>query len=514
MEDIINKFNSPPFLFIGSGITRRYLNLPNWEGLLQHFTQIVSKDEFLYSSYVNRANKMECEAGILPKVAELLQVDFDAKWYMDSNIRNLSSSNLELVRNGLSPFKAEIAEYIKRTSKINTDYSEEINFLSKISEKSISGVITTNYDTFLEEHFRGFTTYVGQKQLIFSPIQGVAEIYKIHGSVDEPKSIIINEEDYIEFNNRSSYLAAKLMTIFMEYPIIFMGYSISDTNIQRIIKSIVDCLDISQLKMLENRFVFIEYVKDMVNYEISSHTIVIDGIPLTMKKIRLDDYMILYKALEGKKTKLPVKLLRRFKQELYQYTITNRPTSNLRVASLDDARVTDEELVMAIGKVSDIGLKGLSGIDSNEWYRNVILNDLDFSEDDLLCYALPKLLRQNSGKLPIYKYLSKAIQSYPEYDNMKEQTFEDMISNSIRKNRKCLGDYTSVKQIWNQEKNSLERATRLISHLKEEQINIDELYSVLLEIFEENINVLQDDKNAKTHIRRLIRIYDYLRYSK
>lgn len=360
MEDIINKFNSPPFLFIGSGITRRYLNLPNWEGLLQHFTQIVSKDEFLYSSYVNRANKMECEAGILPKVAELLQVDFDAKWYMDSNIRNLSSSNLELVRNGLSPFKAEIAEYIKRTSKINTDYSEEINFLSKISEKSISGVITTNYDTFLEEHFRGFTTYVGQKQLIFSPIQGVAEIYKIHGSVDEPKSIIINEEDYIEFNNRSSYLAAKLMTIFMEYPIIFMGYSISDTNIQRIIKSIVDCLDISQLKMLENRFVFIEYVKDMVNYEISSHTIVIDGIPLTMKKIRLDDYMILYKALEGKKTKLPVKLLRRFKQELYQYTITNRLTSNLRVASLDDARVTDEELVMAIGKVSDIGLKGLS----------------------------------------------------------------------------------------------------------------------------------------------------------
>lgn len=139
---------------------------------------------------------------------------------------------------------------------------------------------------------------------------------------------------------------------------------------------------------------------------------------------------------------------------------------------------------------------------------------MDFSEDDLLRYALPKLLRQNSGKLPIYKYLSKAIQSYPEYDNMKEQTFEDMISNSIRKNRKCLGDYTSVKQIWNQEKNSLERATRLISHLKEEQINIDELYSVLLEIFEENINVLQDDKNAKAHIRRLIRIYDYLRYSK
>lgn len=49
------------------------------------------------------------------------------------------------------------------------------------------------------------------------------------------------------------------MTIFMEYPIIFMGYSISDTNIQKIIKSIIDCLDVQQLKMLEDRFVFVEY---------------------------------------------------------------------------------------------------------------------------------------------------------------------------------------------------------------------------------------------------------------
>lgn len=515
IENIVNNFNSPPFLFIGSGITRRYLNLPDWEGLLKYFANTINKDGFLYSSYTNRVKTIECKAGNLPKVAELLQADFDSKWFSDPSIRTLDSMGLELVRNGLSPFKAEIAEYIKRSSIINTSYNEEINFLSSISENSISGVITTNYDTFLEDHFRGFTRYIGQNQLIFSAIQGIAEIYKIHGSVDAPESIIINEEDYIEFNNRSSYLAAKLMTIFMEYPIIFMGYSISDTNIQRIIKSIVDCLDISQLKVLEDRFIFIEYVKDMVDYEISSHSIVIDGHPLTMRKIRLDDYMILYKALQGKKSKLPVKLLRRFKQELYNYTLTNVPTSNLRVVALDDTRIADEELVMAIGKVSDLGLKGLSGIDSNEWYRNIILNDLDFSEDDLLEYALPKLLRQNSGRLPVNKYLSKATKEYPECKKLIEnQNFEDIISNSIRNNRKCLGSYCSVKQIWNQEKYSLEKATRLISHLTEEQMDIEELHSVLLEIFEENVNVLQDSGAAKTHIRRLIRIYDYLKYGK
>lgn len=68
-----------------------------------------------------------------------------------------------------------------------------------ISEKNIAGVITTNYDTFLEDNFQGFTKFVGQSQLIFSAIQGIAEIYKIHGSVEYPDSIIINERDYSDF---------------------------------------------------------------------------------------------------------------------------------------------------------------------------------------------------------------------------------------------------------------------------------------------------------------------------
>ena len=87
---------------------------------------------------------------------------------------------------------------------------------------------------------------------------------------------------------------------------------------------------------------------------------------------------------------------------------------SLRVAALDDIRVSDEELVLAIGKVSDLGLKGLSGIDSNEWYRNIVINDLEFTADELLEHAFPKLLKQNSGKLPVNKYLSHATIDLPE----------------------------------------------------------------------------------------------------
>lgn len=517
IEDVISRFNTTPFLFIGSGITRRYLNLPDWKALLEHFAKVIDNDDFIYSAYENKAKALDCKAGILPKIAELIQLDYDERWYRDKSIRTVNEEVLEQIKNiGLSPFKAEIASYIRQSSVINSDYLDEIEKLTRISEKSISGVITTNYDSFLEEHFLGFTKYVGQTQLIFSAIQGIAEIYKIHGSIENPDSIVINEADYMKFDENSAYLAAKLMTIFMEYPIIFMGYSISDSNVQNIIKSIVNCLDEEQIKMLEDRFVFIEYKNGMVGVEVSPYTIMVDNKPLGMRKISLGNFMPLYQAMENKKAKLPVKILRRFKQELYNYTITNMPTASLRVAALDDTRVSDEELVLAIGKVSDLGLKGLSGIDSNEWYRNIVINDLEFTADELLEHAFPKVLKQNSGKLPVNKYLADATKEFPECNELAEkQKFDTIISPSIKKNRNCLGDYTSVGQIWRQEKKSLERATRLISHLEESQIVVSELENVLKELFEEDVNILQNvSAPIRTHIRRLIMIYDYLKWGK
>lgn len=515
IEEIIGRFNTTPFLFVGSGMTRRYLDLPDWKGLLTHFARIIRDDEFVYDAYENQAKGMDCKAGIMPKVAELIQKDFDQLWFMDPTIRTVGNEELELIHNGLSPFKAELASFIKQKTIINSMYQNEIEKLSAISEKSIAGVITTNYDSFLEDYFKGFTKYVGQSQLIFSAIQGVAEIYKIHGSVESPDSIVINEDDYVRFQEKGAYLAAKLMTIFMEYPIIFMGYSISDANIQNIIKSIVNCLDAEQVKKLEDRFIFIDYKEGMNGAEVTPYTIMIDDKPLMMRKISLSNFMLLYDALENKKAKLPVRILRRFKQELYEYTITNTPTQNLRVASIDDTRVADEELVLAIGKASEIGLKGLSGLESNEWYRDIILGDLEFSADDLLEFAYPKLARQNSGKMPANKYLVNATKDFPEIkESMKKQDFDSIISRSIKDGRKYLGSYTSVKQIWENEKVNVEKATRLIAHLTEEQINVEELESVLKELFEEDVNVLQNESRAGTNIRRLIRIYDYLKWGK
>ncbi len=516
VKDVVNEFNTIPFLFVGSGISRRYLGLPDWRGLLEHFAHEIKDEEFIFNAYEAKAKDYPCEYGELPKVAELIQKDYDQKWFVDDSIRHAGPDGLQMIKSGVSPFKVEIAAYLGKTAEVQKKYSEEIQILHLASEKCIAGVITTNYDTFLEDHLSDFTKYVGQSQLIFAPIQGIAEIYKIHGSIEQPDSIIITEQDYQGFDQNSSYLIAKLMTLFMEFPMIFIGYSISDPNVQKIITGMVKCLDDEQLDILQNRFIFVEYQKDHFGADVSPYTIMVEGRPLNLKKIVMDDFGLLYGELKAKQSKLSVRLLRRFKQELYDFTITNEPTGNLRVAALEDQRVTDDELVLAIGTAQTLGLHGLSGISGNEWYRNVVMDDLKFSNEQLLQYALPDIVKQFTRRIPIHKYLVGVSEIPTEAQKIADDTnFESIISSSIKKNRRQLKGYTSIAQIWNTEKQDRKKAYRLMSYLTEDQIDINELEKILKGAFEDSYDVLDNAvQEEKTNLRRLIRIYDYLKWGK
>ena len=181
-----------------------------------------------------------------------------------------------------------------------------------------------------------------------------------------------------------------------------------------------------------------------------------------------------------------------------------------------NARVDDEDFVLAIGRASALGLKGLSGLDGSEWYRNIVLGDLNFSSDELLHYAFPKLLKQNSNKLPVNKLLQNAKEKHPLAEQIADTfTFEEIISKTIKNQRHTAKDFHSVLEIWNKKDESLEKRTRLIAYLTEDQIDVGELEAVLRELFSKNKNILQEETPAvKTNIRRLIMIYDYLKWGK
>ncbi|MCD8294097.1 MAG: SIR2 family protein [Clostridia bacterium] len=351
IRDVISRFETTPFLFVGSGLTRRYLGLPNWEGLLDHFAHEVKNSRHSLLEYkISTGLSLNSDPDVmLPKVAELIEHDYNLKWIRNPGIRHI---NGEALSSKDSPFRYELAQYIMSISKVNENYADEIKLLRKVSEKSISGYITTNYDMFLENLLPGYKCYIGQKDILFEPVQGIAEIYKIHGSIARPESIVITETDYDEFNRKKGYLSAKLLTIFVEYPIIFIGYSMSDKDIDNIIKWIVGSLDRDQVQVFQERFIFINYDEDAAEPRVETFFYPLKGNHeyVTMTAITLADFSLLYRELGCKERKLPVRLLRRFKSELYDFVVDKDSAAKSKVAMPDDRHISEDDLILKIAR--------------------------------------------------------------------------------------------------------------------------------------------------------------------
>lgn len=257
--EILSKVNALPTLFVGSGLSRRYLGLPSWNGLLEMFASYLDKP---FGYYMSEA-KLETDGNeemLFPVVASKIEKDFNQMWFQRQEFAEQRKEYDNEIKQGTSALKIAMADYFKKnSSNLLDNYSSEIEKLQKIGNKHISSIITTNYDLFFENCFgSNFQTYVGQNELLFSQLLEMAEIYKIHGCCMKPSSIVINERDYNNFIEKSAYLSAKLLTIFLENPIIFIGYSLNDTNVRRILSSIAECLEKEQLEKLTDRLLFVE----------------------------------------------------------------------------------------------------------------------------------------------------------------------------------------------------------------------------------------------------------------
>ena len=513
LQEVVARFNTTPFLFAGSGITRRYYGLPDWVGLLTHFAEKVKNDQFAFRYYESKVSELE-DSDKLPTIASYIEKDFNEAWFNNlPGIRSESENVQRSIAEGVSPFKAEIAEYINSISVVKNEYQEEVKKLQNIAKNNISGVITTNYDCFFEILFDGYKTFIGQDELVFSQLQGVAEIYKIHGSVRSPLSIVINKNDYHTFREKGKYLAAKLMTIFMEYPIVFIGYSISDSDIQEILGDVVECLPPEKVNSLQKRFIFIDYQNDTNDCEVSSHSLVINGKLIEMTKIILSDFGILYDALSAKKAALPVKLLRRFKDELYSFALTQQPGPTMQVAALDDGRIDENMLALSIGLAST-GVYGLArAVNSEQWYRNIILHDSMYSCDKLLEYVYPELAKQNSWKLPVWYYIANSDYKSSLAESKAPHSYNDIVSeDSIKRNRTAIAGRTAM-EIWTQEKTNVFKAIRLLGFLPEDKIDVEQYQQILETIFKENANILSSSNTSdRSSLKRMIRIYDFLLY--
>ena len=510
-EDVVKSFNTCPYLFIGSGLTRRYLGLPDWSGLLEHFCSRLSSDEFAYAALRQQG---ENDFG---KMGDILEERFNDRWFEDKSFRTDSEFVSGFVKKEVSPFKAEIAEYISSFAEPVDGFSEEIKVLSEICNKNISGIITTNYDSFLENNVApDYKIYVGQEELIFSSIQSIGEIFKIHGSVTKPESIILTGKDYLRFDRKCAYLAAKLMTVFVEYPIIFIGYSISDDNIRKILAAIVDGLSSSQIAQLTNRFIFIRWVPELGNeIKISEHSKDIGGTMVPMTLVETASFLRIFQALRGKRNGYPIRFLRYMKDAVCEYVMTAEPTKNMLVMPYTP-NIPEHELILYVGADKEYKRQGLVGVDLEQWYKEIMFDGtIKYNADDILEYGYPIVAkRATKSLLPVFKFLSRAKKLHK---NVKViANYDDLLNNDIIKQRAKVCNKNGVDDIVKDSGLDDNNKARYIAALTKDKIKIEELESFIKNLFMKYPNALStcfENKNLSTNLRRIIRIYDFLKYS-
>ncbi len=511
LKGIFQKAHAGPFLFVGSGFSRRYLGLEDWNGLLSKFAEGLKPFEY----YLSIAN------GELPKVARLMSEDFNEYWWASETYEVSRRKNQAKIRNQSSALRVEICEYLKSTSSVNFKESEYSQELALISQLNVDGIITTNWDLLLEELFPDYKVYVGQQELLFSNPQAIGEIYKIHGCCSRSKSLVLTDEDYLDFNNKNAYLAAKLITIFVEHPVLFIGYSVSDENIASLLLSISKCIGENASDQLKNNLIFVQRLKTGEKEGVSETFLTVEGVRIPIIVVKSNSFSEVYEAINETKRKIPARVLRYCKEQLYEIVKAQKPEEKICVVDIDQVEnKNDIEFIVGVGvakqqeEQQEVGKYGYQGIQAIDLFTDLLINNGNYDAAKIIESTIPNIGKQSSY-IPVYKYLSEiGINSEQKYTesglelskwlNRNEDAFYAKAhARSFVKNHK---DRTSKEII---EVCTPENAAIFLSFLKPDKFDTESIRQFLYENIEKF-----DSKvcSGSSYFRKLTCYYDRIVY--
>lgn len=516
-KDSLVKSDRPPFLFIGSGLSIRYCSIPTWMNLLSGFVEKnrdCFKFEFGYYS-------SKCSNNPL-KIASQLAKEFHEYWwqtekYSDSRHKHQYISGLDIE----IAFKIELSNYVKECVSIRDGLEEEISLMSNAV---ISGILTTNWDDFTQNIYDDFQVEIGQKEAIFADQRSIGELYKIHGCTSKPETLVVTQRDYDQFINNNHYLNAKLLTVFAEYPIIFMGYSLSDPNIELILKNLISCLDnnLFQVDKLTDRLFFIEWNSQPCEPSLESSTYTLSSTSIPITKIKINDFSSVWGVLAQLPRRLPVRMLRQLQSMVFDFVSTSDPTGKVFVNGMEELdKIEDLEVVVGFGNISKLEDKGIMGLKSKDLMRDILFDDIHESNYlEIVESLLPSVIRKNVY-IPFFKYQHEiqnlnndnSLISYTENNYTLKRsnkiTMEDYRIESGRKRiEKLMSSFNSIEELLVQYSHI--HALQYIPFFDKAKIDPEQLLPFLQANWEK---FGEKEGSYSSHYRKCICLLDYLKYA-
>lgn len=363
IEETVTRANCQPVIFAGTGLSIRYFGAPSWDGLLEKLVQDYDGLEQEYGFYRQTRGPTEVGQFLAEQYAEWAWSDY-GDYDEDDDDSELVGWNEGLFdhENDRDVFlKAKIAEHIRaKTPKTVADLDEDtvhdeitldeaLREIELLQEIQPHAVITTNYDRFFEAIFNdevtddnlldddrvgsagfnrdeeidpedipSYRVVVGE-QVLRTRYRNIGEILHIHGSVSDPESLVLTEDDYHEFNTRRRYLSSKMLTYFAEHPLLIVGYRPDDPNVQQVLTWADEVLSDDQ--SITEDIYFLQWDKEAgerEEYPREYNIKLDDGGNLQVKSIVADDFDWVFEAFaEGDELAVDPRYLRSLLAQTY-----------------------------------------------------------------------------------------------------------------------------------------------------------------------------------------------------
>jgi hypothetical protein len=494
IDGFVSEYKNHPVLFIGTGLSLRYLNNSfTWDGLLSKISFELSGDEEFYLDI-----KAECQVNGLFKydlIAEKLESEFNRKLSEDrhgkfSSVNDVFYENMKEGKR-LSRFKIYICNLLSELD-YRVEMYDELNEFRK-TRKNIGSVITTNYDLLIEDTFK-FNSLVGNNILLSNPY---GSVYKIHGCVENASKIIISEQDYKEFDSKYDLIRAQLLSLFIHNPIIFLGYNVGDDNIKSLLKTIFSYVEpnSAEAMKIKNNFLLVEYSAGVSSTEISMHDIEIEGFStIGINKISTDNFTSIYQAISG--LTLPVSAMDIRRVQSVWKKISSGGEIKVKISENID-ELANDQMVIAVGADKHISYEYQP---LSEMMKNYFL--IVEESNSQLIKLLNKQTIQSGQFCPIYAF-SLICPDLERIDLLKEQQKNKIESIIEKANNHSKVGHSSIEMILGDD---------LISNYRKLEAII---YSVMNDLID--LNIIKKYLNetvftVELDYKKLLCVYDYKKY--
>lgn len=511
IREFINRFQNHPILFIGTGISLRYLeNSYSWENLLKTISENISGNVFHFQDLKNQAYSHETKSYDYAQVATVLEKELDNEAAYVSGkekanyINQINDVYYTAMEEGVHASRLKI--YISQILG-NLEYkdgkADEIRQLKK-TRKNIACIITTNYDKLIEDIFQ-FNPLIGNDILLSNPY---GSVYKIHGSVDNHNSIVITEDDYREFNSKYDLIRAQLISLFIHNPIIFLGYSISDDNIKQILETIFSYVDYTDelSEKIRSNFLLVEHKPGSKNSEVIEHDININKTVIRINKLITDDYIQLYEALSN--IRLPISAIdvRKVRDIVGDIYKGGNPEDIPAVRITEDIEDLDNsDKVLAIGTEKTISYEFRT-------IREMILDYFSILEENnfQILDTIDKQTINSTQYFPIFAF-SKINTGIEKAEELKTNQIKKIEQIKARIPNSCKKECSEIQKILDLDISVGKQDYCIIWNVLEDNISLNK-FKEFIQSYGKLRNLTRQNLLGSSDYKRMVCVYDYCKY--